>query len=362
MERWRFIDAGAREAPEFFGRMPILAATVATGGPQIMMTGMFGRGHFQIGWFEDIDAVMDLDAARAERIEVFRRPLWGGGTAFYDTNASALLSFFIHADAFPNLDAALEHFRPVMRRALDDLGLHEAKFEGSSDIRWNGRKLGTLITQSVLGTTVVGGFFNLRKPDLELYAKVARVPEEKFKDKIIKDAVEYICTPGEVRGKDLPYEEFRNAVLSAARKERELSFDPTGFTAEEDVGTKGFVKTVSADDWIRRVSSERFRAQAAPTAKVGFANVKAKKLVRAGVELNGDVIARAFVAGDMHVSPPESMDNVAVALDGASITDRDDLVARVKKVFETIEQPDEAAGITPDDVVETVLLAASNAR
>ena len=99
MERWRFIDAGAREAPEFFGRMPILAATVATGGPQIMMTGMFGRGHFQIGWFEDIDAVMDLDAARAEHIEVFRRPVWGGGTAFYDTNASAFLSFFIHADA-----------------------------------------------------------------------------------------------------------------------------------------------------------------------------------------------------------------------------------------------------------------------
>ena len=362
LERWRFIDAGAREAPEFFGRMPILAATVATGGPQIMMTGMFGRGHFQIGWFEDIDAVMDLDAARAEHIEVFRRPVWGGGTAFYDTNASALLSFFIHADAYPTLDAALEHFRPVMRRALDDLGLQEAKFEGSSDIRWNGRKLGTLITQAVLGTTVVGGFFNLRKPDLELYAKVARVPEEKFKDKIIKDQVEYICTPGEVRGRDLAYEEFRNAVLAAARKERMLAFDPTGFTAEEDVGTKGFVKTVSAEDWIRRVSSERFKAHASPGARVGFANVKAKKLVRAGVELNGDVITRAFVAGDMHVSPPESMDNVASALDGASIADPDDLLARVKKIFETIEQPDEAAGITPEDVVETVLLAATNAR
>ncbi|MGZ6527852.1 MAG: lipoate--protein ligase family protein [Actinomycetota bacterium] len=362
VERWRFIDAGAREAPDFFGRMPILAASVATGGPEIMMTGVFGRGHFQIGWFEDVDAVLDLDAARAQRVEVFRRPLWGGGTAFYDTNASALLSFFIHADAFGTLDEALEHFRPVMRRALDDLGLGEAKFEGSSDIRWNGRKLGTLITQAVLGTTVVGGFFNLRKPDLELYAKVARVPEEKFKDKIIKDQNEYICTPGEVRGKDLPYAEFRNAVLAAARKEKMLAFDPTGFTAEEDVGTKGFVQTVSADDWVRRVSSERFRGKAAPGARVGFANLKAKKLVRAGLELNGSVIARAMVAGDMHASPPEAMDRVAAALEGGSIDDREDLVARARAVFDTIEQPDEAAGITPEDVVEAVLLAAKNAR
>jgi lipoate-protein ligase A len=362
LERWRFIDAGAREAPEFFGRMPILAGGVASGQPEVLMTGVFGRGHFQIGWFEDVDAVLDLDAARAEGIEVFRRPMWGGGTAFYDTNASALLGTFIRPDRFATLDEALEYFRPMMRRVLDDLGLGEARFEGSSDIRWNGRKLGTLITQSVLGTTMVGGFFNLRKPDLELYAKVARVPEEKFKDKIIKDQVEYICTPGDVRGRDLAYEEFRNAVLTAARKEAGLSFDPTGFTADEDVGTKGFVQTVSADDWVRRVSSERFKTQAGPGARVGFANFKAKKLVRAGVELDGDVIARAMVAGDMHVSPPEAMDNVAAALEGASISDRADLLARVKQVFATVEQPDEAAGITPDDVVETVVLAANNAR
>jgi lipoate-protein ligase A len=364
LERWRFIDAGAREAPEFFGRMPILAASVAQGGPQVLMTGLFGRGHFQIGWFEDIDAVMDLGAARAENIEVFRRPVWGGGTAFYDTNASAFLSFFIHADVYQTLDEALEHFRPVMRRALDDLGLQDAQFEGSSDIRWNGRKLGTLITQAVLGTTVVGGFFNLLKPDLELYAKVARVPEEKFKDKIIKDQVEYICTPREVRGKDLPYEEFRNAVLSAARKVGDLSFDPTGFTAEEDVGTKGFVQTVSAEDWIRRVSSERFAGGRPEGTRVGFANVKGKKLVRAGVALDGETIARAMVAGDMHVSPPEAMDRVAAALEGGSIADRDDLLARVRAVFEQpdVDQPDAAAGITPDDVVEAVLLAAKNAR
>lgn len=361
-DRWRFIDAGAMDAPVAFGRMPILAASVTQGGPEILMTGMFGRGHFQIGWFEDVDAVLDLGAARAEGVQVFRRPVWGGGTAFYDTHASALLSFFIRDDHFPTLDDALEHFRPVMRRALDDLGLEAARFEGSSDIRWEGRKLGTLIAQGVLGTKVVGGFFNLRKPDLELYAKVARVPEEKFKDKIIKDQVAYICTPGEVRGRDLPYAEFRDAVLRAARDH--MALDPTGFTADEELGTKGFADTVSADDYIRRVSTERFRAAAPAGARVGVANLKAKKLVRAGLAVDeAGVIAAAFVAGDMHLSPPDALDRIGAAMVGARADDREDQLERVRAVFAEpdIDQPDQAAGITPEDIVEAAALAAKNA-
>ena len=97
---------------------------------------------------------------------------------------------------------------------------------------------------------------------------------------------------------------------------------------------------------------------------MGFANVKAKKLVRAGVALdeNGTILA-AMMAGDMHISPPEAMDRVAEDLVGASVDDRDDLLARVRAVFERpdTDQPDRTAGITPDDCVEAVLRAAKAA-
>src|SRR5207302_10002449 len=117
---------------------------------------------------------------------------------------------------------------------LDELGLEGAVFEGSSDVRWRGRKLGTLISQSVLGTKVVGAHFNLRRPDLELYRQVARVPEEKFADKVIKDMVEYICTPADVRGSDLTYEEFRDAVVRAAREVAGLELEASEFTPGEE--------------------------------------------------------------------------------------------------------------------------------
>src|SRR5205807_414959 len=117
--------------------------------------------------------------------------------------------------------------------------------------------------------------------------------------------VEYICTPIDIRGRDLSYEEFRDAVVRAAREVGGLELDPSPITPEEEAGTKDFVNIVSADDWIRRVSSSRFAADAPAGARVGFANVKGKKLVRSGVAVSSDgTIQAAMMAGDMHVSPP----------------------------------------------------------
>ena len=133
--RWRFIDAGRMEAPVSFGRMPTLAGGVAMGGPQILMTAAWARAHFQIGWFDDVDNVLDLDAAREAGIDVFRRPVWGGGAAFYDTEATALFSWFIHMSRFESLDEAsqrdeamLGHLLRVAARIANDEGLADGGY------------------------------------------------------------------------------------------------------------------------------------------------------------------------------------------------------------------------------------------
>jgi hypothetical protein len=70
-----------------------------------------------------------------------------------------------------------------------------------------------------------------------------------------------------------------------------------------------------------------------------------------------------MIAGDMHVSPPDAMDRVAASLDGANAADREDLLTRVREVFEQpdVEQADAAAGITAEDVVEAVVRASKEA-
>ena len=150
-------------------------------------------------------------------------------------------------------------------------------------------------------------------------------------------------------------------VVGASREVADLDLEPSPFGEDEAKIVDQFVGSVTSDEFIRRISSERFRAEG---GHVGFANVKGKKLVRAGVAVDGaGTIERAMIAGDMHVSPPDAMDRVANALIGANAADREDLLSRVRGVFSEpdVVQPDAAAGITPEDVVEAVSRAAKEA-
>jgi hypothetical protein len=70
------------------------------------------------------------------------------------------------------------------------------------------------------------------------------------------------------------------------------------------------------------------------------------------------------MAGDMHVSPPDTMDRVAAALVGAPSADAGELRARIASVFEgdDIHQADAAMGVTTDDLLAAVQHALAAAR
>lgn len=341
---WRLFDAGAQDAGTAIGRMPALAQAVLTGAHEgILLTSVWGRAHLNVGWFEDVDVVVDLDEARSACVDVVRRPVIGGGTAFYDSGCAATAAFFLPEG---ELDEILERYEGLLHRSLDELGLHDAAFE-SGDIRWRGRKLGALISQNVLGAKVAGCFLNLRRPDLDLYKRVARVPDEKFADKTVKDMIEYVATPQDVRGSDMSYEEFRDAIVDAF----DVDLSPEGASAEEDANAQSFAELVSSREWVTRVSSSRFTATAPPSTCVGFANHKGRKLVRAGVAVDGAGVLRAvMLAGDMHLSPPEVIDDLARSLVGCM---PDETGPRVEAALSApgVEQADVHLGVTTADFV-----------
>jgi hypothetical protein len=87
-----------------------------------------------------------------------------------------------------------------------------------------------------------------------------------------------------------------------------------------------------------------------------LANHKGGKLCRAGVAVDADgTIVAAMMAGDMHVSPPDTMDRIAAALVGASAHDHDDLRQRIASIFQgdDVHQA-EAAEVTTDHLLAAV--------
>jgi lipoate---protein ligase len=363
-ETWRYLDLGATGPYENASLMPVLARSVAEGAGPVAQTSVWGSTHLNVGWFDDVDATLDLDACRRLGVEVVRRQLYGGGTAFYGAGCAAMWGFLLPNDDQPDLDGLLARFQPVLLDALDRVGLGEVGFAGSSDLRWHDRKLGALTAQDVMVCTSVGGFLNLRKPDIDLYLQVVRIPDDKFADKAVKDMREYVCTAEEVAGRPVSYEEWRNALV-AALAGGGIAMEPGVLSEGEQYGLSKISAKVGSDDAIRRVSSDRFRSSAPAGARVGFGNHKGRKLCRAGVALDADgTIAAAMMAGDMHVSPGDTMDRVAGALTGGSTGDVDDLRARIASVFEgdDVHQADATMGVTTDDLLAAVEKATADAR
>ena len=363
-EHFRFVDCGAQDPFETNARMPVLGRNVGEGKGPIMTTSVWGATHINVGWFDDVDATLDLDLCRQLGVQVIRRPVYGGGTAFYEAGSAVMWSWLLPKDVHPDLDAELARFQPVTMDALERLGLDGVAFEGSSDLRFHGRKLGALTGQDVVLCNSVGGFINNRPPDLDTYLQVVRVPDDKFKDKTVKDMREYVVTAEEIRGKPLSYEEFRDALVAAAEAAGfELHHEP--LNEGENRGVEKIAAKVGSDEFVRRISSDRFRAQAPADSRVGFGNEKGRKLCRAGVALDGTGrVVAAMMAGDMHVGPPDVLDRTAAALVGAEGDNADDLRARIAAVFEAddVHQPDALMGVTTDDLLKAVQKAVAQAE
>jgi len=362
-ERWRFVDLGPQGPFENVSQMPVLGGAVANGGGPICTTSVWGSTHLNVGWFDDVDSTLDLEACRRLGVQVIRRPMYGGGTAFYQQDCAVMWGFLLPRDQHPDLDAELARFQPVMLDALDRIGLGEVVFEGSSDLRFHGRKLGALAAQDVVLCNTVGGFINTARPDIDLYLKVVRIPDDKFKDKVVKDMREYVVTAEEIAGHPVTYEMFRDALVGALT-DFGIELVPEPLTEAERAGVADMAEKVGSDRMIRRISSERFAADAPPGTSVGFGNHKGRKLCRAGVAVDGaGTVVKAMMAGDMHVSPPDTMKRISEALAGADSTSSDDLRKRIASVFEgdDVHQADAMMGVTTDDLLAAVEKAVGNA-
>jgi hypothetical protein len=70
------------------------------------------------------------------------------------------------------------------------------------------------------------------------------------------------------------------------------------------------------------------------------------------------------MAGDMHVSPPDTLDRVAAALVGAGAWDDRDMRARIVSNFEApdVHQADATTGVTTDDLLAALRKAVENAK
>ncbi|MDP3177247.1 MAG: lipoate--protein ligase family protein [Spirochaetaceae bacterium] len=165
-----------------------------------------------IGYFQSMEAEVDLEACRAAGVGAIRR-LTGGGAVFHD--AEVTYSVVVPEGGPLSPPDILESYRRIcagLVEGLAELGI-EAAFSPINDIAVGGKKVSGNAQTRKSGCLLQHGTV-LMAVDLERMFSVLKVPSEKLKGKLIEGAKARVTSLGAILGREVAYEETVRALVA----------------------------------------------------------------------------------------------------------------------------------------------------
>ena len=312
-----------------------------------------------IGYFQDAEQEVDLEFCRENNIPVFRRELGGGAT--YLDGEQLFFQLIIHRDN-PLVPAGkIAFYRKFLQAPIESyraLGI-PAEYREVNDIVANQRKV------SGCGAAEIGDYYVLVGNlivdfNYEMMARVLKVPDEKFRDKIYKTIYENLST---IKREIEPVPSREELWSLMADKFIEM-LGPmevvTTVDAEWRAKTDELAARFITDEWLyqkRRPLAGRFgeaQRKREVTIRAGV-QVKQKMykapggLIRATTEVQDGIIAAASLSGDFFFFPAEKLADLEAALVGVRVEEVDLAIARFYE-----EHGIESPGVTPADFARVV--------
>jgi len=306
-----------------------------------------------IGRFQDVEQEVDLAYCRKHDIPVFRREV-GGGAVYLDGD-QLFFQLILHREnpLIPE-GGKLAFYRKFLGapiKAYRALGI-PAEYREVNDIVAKDRKI------SGTGAAEIGDYYVLVGNlivdfDYQMMARVLKVPDEKFRDKVYKTIRENLSTvrreidsvPSRDELWSLMVEAFTD-VLGPMEIETEI--DDAWRRKADDLAEK-----LLSDDWlyskgrslesgrdvkIRSGVNIRHRVHKAPGG-----------LIRADLEVRDNVLTAVSLSGDFFFYPEERLVDLEEALIGAAVEDTSWVVSWFYQKHD-IESP----GVTPEDFANLI--------
>lgn len=316
-------------------RQAIIRAREQAGkeAPETVLIFRLEKPSVQLGEFQDIDEELNLDECRRLQVDVSRRTA-GGGCIFYDEKVRFVVGL-LNPESFPNIEEAARVWQGEMITGLlRSLGAKDAWYRHIGDVNIGQTKISGLGVGIVRGTLNLGSFMNLGTPQLELAARVLRIPPEKFADKAVSGLDEYVTSVEKASGRLPSWEEFRQALQESARKSLGVNLVAAGPTPEERKISDELGVFYSSREWIHKRSSREAFSQIPPGYKTGKCRRKARKLVIAHVALDGRRrIHRAMICGDFFIQPGQALEEMEKSLEGIAGLDEEKIAQAIKEAL-----------------------------
>ncbi len=314
-----------------------------------------------VGYHQDVMQEVDVDFCRQQGIPIFRREV-GGGAVYLD-GEQLFWQLVIHKDN-PLVPASKEAFyRKFLQPPIEAyraLGI-PAEYKPINDIVAHNRKVsGTGVGEIEDYIVFVGNL--IVDFDYQMMARVLKVPDEKFRDKVYKTIHENLSTikreipPADVPSTDalwtLMADKFA-AVLGPLEEETQV--DAT-WQAQTDALAAQFL----SDEWLFRSRPAREKESQTDRRVTIRAGVEMRQkihkatggLIRAIVQVEEGIIRHVELSGDFFFFPARRFPYLESALIGVPV-ETEAVTEAIARFY--AEQHVESPGVTPADFAQAIV-------
>ncbi|MBN1179619.1 MAG: lipoate--protein ligase family protein [Anaerolineae bacterium] len=306
-----------------------------------------------IGYFQDAEQEVDMAYCRENGIPVFRREV-GGGAVYLD-GAQLFFQMVIRKDnPLVPQGTKLDFYRKFLQAPINAyraLGI-PAEYRPVNDIVANQRKVsGTGAAEIEDYYILVGNLivdFNY-----EMMARLLKVPDEKFRDKVYKTIYDNLSTIKREVENVPPTDELWTLMGDTFMEvlgpmEVQETVDEEWRAKADELG-----ETLLTDEWLLRKRPTRGSGRSVRIRAGVDVHHKMYKapggLIRATTHVEEGVITHVDISGDFFFFPREKLNDLAAALEGVSLAEVEPTLARFYET-EGVESP----GVTPADLAQVV--------
>jgi len=305
-----------------------------------------------IGYFQDVEQEVDLDFCRQQKIPVFRRDL-GGGAVYLDGN-QLFFQLILHKDhpLVPQSKASFygKFLQPIVH-VYRHIGI-EAEYKPINDILAGNRKIsGTGVGE--IGDYIVFVGNLILDFNYEMMARVLKVPDEKFRDKVHKTLIDNLST---IR-REIGLEEAKrwdegklNQLMTEAFERVVGEMEPSSVEANLQAKMESLRGRMLSEAWLFKKGGRKFRRDVKIRTGMNVVHRVHKApggLIRADFVLSEGKIRNVSLSGDFFFFPGVGVSRLESSLEGQPLKE---IRALVTEFYgkEEVETP----GVEIDDWVQ----------
>jgi lipoate-protein ligase A len=357
MERWRLIDLNYSEplvAQTFY---EAVAEAVHRGkSPNTLILLQPSSPYACLGYHQDLEKELDVEFLHQEELPIIRRSQ-GGGATYLDRDQIFYQIVFKDTGVVPkNVEKMFERLLSVTVEVYRKLGV-QAEFKPLNDVVAEGRKIsGNGAGMHESASILVGNV--ILDLNYDLMARVLKVPDEKFRDKMAKSMREWVTTLRREL-KELP-------TVGEVKETYSKAFqDLLGVELVKGEPSELEWTLFNEETKPRHTSKEWLYMEAPPTqgrkgravkiahdVKMVEADHKATKLIRIRAEMMGHEITSAQIRGDLFVIPKEAVSTLEEMLVGVRL-EEEELMNAIDKFYN--ETKAQTPGIDGQDFMEAFM-------